>query len=291
MFPPFEMYSTLIDVESLRARLGDPAVLIVDVRHQLADPTAGERAYREGHIPGAVFMHLDRNLSGAKSGRNGRHPLPDPEQLAKCFGEFGIHSNTQVIVYDDAIGMVAGRLWWLLKWLGHDHVALLDGGWQAWIAQGGSSTMEVPNPKHSCFKANIRPDLLVTVDQVVANLELQQFVVLDARSSDRFRGENETLDPVGGHIPNACNRFFRENLMPGGELKPVEQLKAEYQELLGGRPPNQIVHQCGSGVSACLNILAMEHAGLAGSRLYAGSWSEWCAEFDSPQARPVELGA
>jgi thiosulfate/3-mercaptopyruvate sulfurtransferase len=276
-------YTTLVDAATLRAHLDDPSWLVVDVRHQLADPTQGERAYAEGHIPGAFFLHCDRDLSGPPSGSNGRHPLPDPLRLAARLGEIGVGPQTQVVAYDDAQGMIAGRLWWLLRWLGHDRVALLDGGLQAWQDAGGILTDILPTPQAKIFLrgAGIAP---VDADYVLERLETPQMHLVDARSPDRFRGENETLDPVGGHIPGAVNRFFRDNLQPDGRFKPAARLRAEWLAVLGGALPEQVVHQCGSGVSACQSMLAMEIAGLPGSRLYAGSWSEWCADRGRPVA-------
>lgn len=276
------MFGTLIDVAALSRNLSDPDWLVVDVRHQLADPAAGERAYRDGHLPGAVFLHLDRDLSGPLSGTNGRHPLPEPEHLAQRFGRIGIGPQTQVVVYDDAGGMIAGRLWWLLRWLGHDRVAVLDGGWQAWLAGGGATVREFPKRPPCRFATQLRPSMLVKVDEVLGNLQSQEFLLIDARSGDRFRGENEVLDRLGGHIPGARNRFFKDNLTAEGLVKPVDQLRSEFAALIDQYPPTRVVHQCGSGVSACLGILAMEHAGLSGSRLYAGSWSEWCADPSRP---------
>lgn len=276
-------YTTLVDVATLKAHLDDPSWLVVDVRHQLADTGYGERAYAAGHIPGAVFLHCDRDLSGPMTGCNGRHPLPEPETLAGRLGDIGIGTTTQVVVYDDAQGMIAGRLWWLLRWLGHDAVALLDGGLQAWQAAGGTLTDVVPTPVPRVFVA--RPqNTLVKADYVLECIETPHMHLVDARSADRFRGENETIDPVGGHIPGAVNRFFKDNLRPDGRFKPAAELRAEWLAVLAGALPDQVVHQCGSGVSACLNMVAMEIAGLPGSRLYAGSWSEWCAD----PGRPVE---
>jgi thiosulfate/3-mercaptopyruvate sulfurtransferase len=276
-------YTTLVDAATLRAHLDDPSWLVVDVRHQLADPAQGERAYAEGHIPGAFFLHCDRDLSGPPSGSNGRHPLPDPVRLAARLGEIGVGPQTQVVAYDDAQGMIAGRLWWLLRWLGHDRVALLDGGLQAWQDAGGILTDILPTPQAKIFLrgAGIAP---VGADYVLECLETPQMHLVDARSPDRFRGENETLDPVGGHIPGAVNRFFRDNLQADGRFKPAAQLRAEWLAVLAGALPEQVVHQCGSGVSACQSMLAMEIAGLPGSRLYAGSWSEWCADRGRPVA-------
>lgn len=278
-------YTTLVDVATLAAHLDDPAWLVVDVRHQLADTGYGERAYAAGHIPGAVFLHCDRDLSGPMNGANGRHPLPAPEKLAQCFGGIGIGPQTQVVVYDDAQGMIAGRLWWLLRWLGHDRVALLDGGLQAWQAVNGPLTPEMPRRSPTTFSVTMC-ESCVDADYVRAFMQTSRMHLVDARAPDRFRGENETMDPVGGHIPGAVNRFFRDNLQADGRYKPAAELRAEWLAVLAGTTPEQVVHQCGSGVSACHNMLAMEIAGLTGSRLYAGSWSEWCAD----PARPVSTG-
>ncbi len=277
-------YGTLIDVETLKAHLDDPNWLVVDVRHQLSDTGYGERVYALSHIPGAVFLHCDRDLSGPMTGRNGRHPLPDPQKLAARLGEIGIGPQTQVVVYDDVQGMIAGRLWWLLRWLGHDAVALLDGGLQAWQAAGGAMTDVQPTLLPSDFTPALR-DAWVTADYVMERLETPHMPLIDARGSDRFRGENETIDPVGGHIPGAVNRFFKDNLLADGRFKPAAELRAEWLAVLAGAEPDQVIHQCGSGVSACLNLVAMELAGLPGSRLYAGSWSEWCADPGRPVAR------
>ena len=276
-------YTTLVAAATLAAHLDDPAWLVIDVRHQLADTGYGECIYAENHIPGAVFLHCDCDLSGPMTGSNGRHPLPAVEKLAARLGEIGIGPQTQVVVYDDAQGMIAGRLWWLLRWLGHEQVAVLDGGLQAWQAAGGALTTELPVLRPTTFTAQLR-DTMVDADYVQAFLQTSRMHLVDARSPDRFRGENETIDPVGGHIPGAVNRFFRENLRADGRFKPAAELRAEWLMVLAGASPEQVVHQCGSGVSACHNILAMEIAGLPGSRLYAGSWSEWCADCGRPVA-------
>ncbi|MCG2578326.1 sulfurtransferase [Dechloromonas sp. XY25] len=277
-------YTTLVDVATLQAHLDDPNWLVVDVRHQLSDTGYGERAYAEAHIPGAVFLHCDRDLSGPLTGSNGRHPLPDPERLAERLGGIGIGSATQVVVYDDAQGMIAGRLWWLLRWLGHDAVALLDGGVQAWQAAGEPLTAVLPTLEKRLFVPRAQ-DLKVDAGYVQERIETPHMHLVDARGADRFHGENETIDPVGGHIPGAVNRFFKDNLLPDGRFKPAAELRAEWLAILAGSPPDLVIHQCGSGVSACLNMVAMEIAGLSGSRLYAGSWSEWCADPGRPVAR------
>ncbi len=276
-------WTTLVDAATLAAHLDDPAWLVVDVRHQLADTAYGDRVYAESHIPGAAFLHCDRDLSGPVSGSNGRHPLPAPEKLAARLGEIGIGPQTQVVVYDDAQGMIAGRLWWLLRWLGHEKVAVLDGGLQAWQAANGALTAELPRHRPVSFVAKVG-DTMVDADHVQSFLQTSRMHLIDARSPDRYRGENETIDPVGGHIPGAVNRFFRENLQADGRFKPAAALRAEWLAVLAGAAPEQVVHQCGSGVSACHNMLAMEIAGLLGSRLYAGSWSEWCADCRRPVA-------
>lgn len=276
-------HTTLVDVATLAAHLNDPDWLVVDVRHQLADTAYGERVYGEGHVPGAVFLHCDRDLSGPTTGSNGRHPLPSPEALVARLGAIGIGPATQVVVYDDAQGMIAGRLWWLLRWLGHARVAVLDGGLQAWLAANQPLTPATPLPRPANFVLRLN-DAMVDADYVQAFLQTARMHLVDARSPDRFRGENETIDPVGGHIPGAVNRFFRDNLQSDGRFKSAAELRSEWLAVLAGAPPEAVVHQCGSGVSACHNMLAMEIAGLPGSRLYAGSWSEWCADRGRPIA-------
>jgi thiosulfate/3-mercaptopyruvate sulfurtransferase len=275
-------FTTLIDAGLLQANLGDPDWLVVDVRHQLADVGYGERAYAEAHIPGAHFLHCDRDLSGPQTGSNGRHPLPYPQRLAERLAGIGINNPaTQVVVYDDAQGMIAGRLWWLLRWLGHDRVAVLDGGWQAWREADGDVSSELPQRRSGSFTP-VQRSFAVDALFVGKMLKSPAMRLVDGRAEDRFRGENETLDPVAGHIPGATNRFFRDNLKADGRFKPAKDLSTEWQGVLAGNPAEQVVHYCGSGISACHNILAMEIAGLPGSRLYSGSWSEWCADPQRP---------
>jgi thiosulfate/3-mercaptopyruvate sulfurtransferase len=277
-------FSTLVSCTTLAEHLNDPAWRVFDCRHLLSDVTYGEKSYAEGHLPGAFFMHLDRDLSSPMNGTNGRHPLPDPQTLAHKLGAAGVSRETQVVVYDDAGGMIAGRLWWLLRWLGHERVALLDGGIKQWIKEGRALSTEVPHSAHAELDVNLH-DWVVTTDDVLSNLDQQSFCVVDARGPDRFRGENETIDPVGGHIPGARNRFFGENLDANGCFRPAEDLRREFLSLLAGVGPEQVVMQCGSGVTACHNLLAMEIAGLREAKLYAGSWSEWCSDPTRPVAR------
>lgn len=277
---------TLVSADELAAHLGDPSWRVFDCRHDLANPALGEQAYRETHIPNAQFLHLDRDLSGPTTGKNGRHPLPDPAALAEKLGRCGVSKATQVVAYDDGGGMYAARLWWLLRWLGHDQVAVLDGGLAAWQRTGHPLTAEIPVIAPAVFdwRASEEP---VSAGYIEAHLGQPDLLLLDARAADRFRGENETLDPVAGHIPGAVNRPFRDNLDTDGRFKPAAQLRAEFEEVLRKRPQTEVVAYCGSGVTACHNLLALEIAGLRGARLYPGSWSEWC----SNRSRPVATGA
>ena len=277
-------FSTLISCEELSGHLADPDWRIFDCRHQLSDVTYGEKAYAQGHLPGAVFMHLDRDLSAPMTGQNGRHPLPDLQALAEKLGASGVTRHSQVVAYDDDGGMYAARLWWLLRWLGHGRVAVLDGSMRRWVSEGRPLTVDRPKYPPVVFEPEPR-DWVVTADQVKVNLEKTDFLLIDARGPDRFRGENETLDRVGGHIPGARNRFFRDNLDADGGFRHAAELRQEFQGVLAGIEPPQAVMYCGSGVTACHNLLAMEIAGLPGSRLYAGSWSEWCSDPSRPVAR------
>lgn len=279
-------FSTLVSCADLAAHLDDPDWRVFDCRHQLSDLGYGEKAYAEGHLPGAFFMHLDRDLSSPMTGTNGRHPLPDVQRLAEKLGLAGVSRTTQVVVYDDAGAMIAGRLWWLLRWLGHDKVAVLDGGIGQWIKERRSLATDLPKSAPTVFPVAKR-DWLIGADDVSANIQSDMLCLVDARAPDRFRGENETLDPVGGHIPGARNRFFRDNLAPDGLFKPASELRKEWLEVLAGMPPESSVMYCGSGVSACHNLLALSVAQLDGARLYAGSWSEWCSD----PGRPVQTSS
>jgi len=279
-------HTTLISAEETAAHLKDPDWVICDCRHDLADYSAGYRAYRNGHIPGARFLHLDVDLSGPKTGLTGRHPLPHPASLTLRLGALGIDNSKQVVAYDDSGGPFAARLWWMLRWLGHERVAVLDGGWGAWQRAGLPYTVAQPEITAAAFNSRIQQRLAVDSTLVAANLQDRKAQIIDARAADRFRGENETLDPVAGHIPGAVNRFFKLNLGEDGRFKPADTLKQEFAAMLNGHAPDAVIHQCGSGVTACHNLLAMEVAGLSGSRLYPGSWSEWVSD----RRRPVATG-
>jgi thiosulfate/3-mercaptopyruvate sulfurtransferase len=279
------MFTTLIAAEELARHLDDPQWVVCDCRHDLADYEAGRRAYNESHIPVARFMHLDEDLSGPKTGVNGRHPLPHPATFALRAGALGIDNAKQVVAYDASGGAFAARLWWMLRWIGHSPVAVLDGGWQAWLAGGYPVSDERTLAQSATYTPRSRPQLAVDATYVAAHLNDPTFTLVDARAADRFRGENETLDPVGGHIPGAVNRFFRSNLAASGCFKTPDALKEEFSALFADRGPASVVHQCGSGVTACHNLLAMEHAGLTGSRLYPGSWSEWVSDPSRPVTR------
>jgi thiosulfate/3-mercaptopyruvate sulfurtransferase len=277
--------TTLVSVDELAAHLEDAQWIACDCRHDLADYHAGRRAYARAHIPGARFLHLDEDLSGPKTGRNGRHPLPHPITLTLRLGALGIDNGKQVVAYDASGGCYAARLWWMLRWVGHTRVAVLDGGWEAWMQAGLPVTAKLPELRPTSYNPSLQPQAAVDARAVLAGVRDGSLGVIDARSPDRFRGENETLDPVAGHIPGAANRFFRGNLAADGRFKPADELRREFAALLGGRDPRTVVHQCGSGVTACHNLLAMEVAGLSGSRLYPGSWSEWVSDPSRPFAR------
>ena len=278
-------YSTLISTETLAGSLADPSLVIVDCRHNLSDVDAGEAAYRSAHLPGAFFLHLDRDLSGAKTGGNGRHPLPDRATLIDTLGRIGIGPHTQVVAYDQNAGMWASRLWWLLRWLGHDRVAVLDGGLDKWIAEGRPVDANAPTPRPTRFEAKTPPRTTATADEILQHLNDGTIAVLDARAPERFRGDMEPIDPVAGHIPGALSRPYLDNLTAQGTFKSAQALRHEFEAQLEQRAPSSVVHQCGSGVTACHNVLAMEIAGLHGSRLYPGSWSEWSSDPSRPVAR------
>ena len=278
-------FGTLISTAVLAEHLSDPGWVVIDCRHELTRPEAGHEAYARSHITCARFMHLDRDLAGEKTGMNGRHPLPAPAVFARALGAAGIDEGKQVIAYDSQENVNASRLWWMLRWLGHDAVAVLDGGWQRWVEEELPYSADIPRSAPTTFLPRLRGGY-VDIQFVLAHLNDPKVFMLDARSPARFRGESEPIDPVAGRIPGSTNRFYRDNLDEQCCFKPAAQLRAEFEAILSGRPVEKIVHSCGSGVSACHNLLAMEIAGFAGSGLYPGSWSEWCAD----PARPIARG-
>jgi thiosulfate/3-mercaptopyruvate sulfurtransferase len=280
------MWKTLVSAAELAKAAGRDLV-IVDTRFDLAEPESGRRAYAAAHIPGAVYAHLDEDLAGPVSAGTGRHPLPDPDTLAAKLGAWGAGEHTQLVAYDDGSGAYAARLWWLARWLGHDAAAVLDGGLAAWRALGLPLTTEAPRPVARRFVARPRPGLALSTPEVAASTASGEVLLLDARAAPRFRGEVEPIDAVAGHVPGARNHPFQENLGSDGRFLPPAELRARYLRALAGRDAAEVVCMCGSGVTACHDLLALEHAGLHGARLYPGSWSEWIRD----PARPVATGA
>ncbi len=281
-----QSWSTLISTEELARHLDDPRFVIVDVRHDLAQPERfGDDAYAQGHIPGAAFAHIDRDLSAPMTGRNGRHPLPSPEAASEIFGQLGIDATRQVVAYDQGNGMFAARLWWMLRWLGHDRAAVLDGGFAKWTSEKRPVTTDPPAAEPATFvPSRVRPTVNAT--GIAASLPRHGLLLLDARAAERYRGDVETIDPVAGHIPGALNRPYTRNLAVDGTFRPPRELRTEFDAMLHGRAADDLVHYCGSGVSACHNVLAMAVAGYPLTRLYPGSWSEWITD----RRRPVAKG-
>jgi thiosulfate/3-mercaptopyruvate sulfurtransferase len=281
-------FKTLISPTELAAIQND--ALIVDTRHDLANPEAGKNAHVAGHIGGAVFMSLDHDLAGPKTGQNGRHPLPDTAVFADKLRTLGLGRGMQLVVYDEQNGMFAARLWWLARYLGHANVAVLDGGLAAWKRAGYTLSTDIVAKAAGDFVAGEPLTSAVNVSDLLADPAHAQFLVVDARAAERYRGDSEPLDRVAGHIPGALNRPFAKNLTPEGTFKSASVLREEFQALLSGIGERKLVHQCGSGVTACHNLLAMEHAGLAGAALYVGSWSEWSSDPKRPFATGDEPG-
>lgn len=277
-------YSTLISTETLAAHLGDWAV--VDCRFDLANESWGRHQYLAGHIPAAVYASLNDDLSGPRTGTNGRHPMPSDDALIATFQRLGIGHDTQVVAYDQDAGSYAARLWWLLRYAGHSGVAVLDGGFAKWTAEGRPVRTGNEPRAAATFRPSFHRDMLVTADEVASRSHDGRTRLVDARAAERFEGRSETIDKVAGHIPGAHNRFFRDNLAPDGTMLDAASLRAAFGKLLDGRKPQDAVMYCGSGVTACHNLLAMEHADLSGSPLYVGSWSEW----SSDPSRPIETG-
>jgi thiosulfate/3-mercaptopyruvate sulfurtransferase len=273
--------STLVSTAELAANYQKWRVF--DCRHDLAKPELGEQQYRQSHIPGALFASLDRDLSGRKTGTNGRHPLPEPQDFEKWLEKTGLTPKDQVVCYDAGNGSMAARLWWMLRWIGHDKVAVLDGGFAKWTKEGRPVTIDVPLFTPLNYPIKPRKDFAVDVGFVSKNLK--NIFLVDARAPARYRGEQEPIDPVAGRIPGAKNRFNLDNLSAHGTFKSPEELKKDFHSVLQGRAPAEVIHYCGSGVAACHNLLAMEVAGLKGGKLYAGSWSEWARDPKRPQER------
>jgi thiosulfate/3-mercaptopyruvate sulfurtransferase len=285
------MFKTLIEPEQLHAHLGDVDWAVIDCRFELARPAWGEAAWAAGHIPNALYAHLDRDLSGAHTASAGRHPLPAPPALASRFAAWGIDAAVQVVAYDQGSGVYAARLWWLLRWLGHHQVAVLNGGFAAWERARLPVSQARAGRAPRQFTPACAADMLVTSAGVAAalaagELARAEMLLVDARSAERFAGESETLDTAAGHIPGACNHPFAGNNDSQGRFLAAGELRRSWQRTLRGRPASAVVAMCGSGVTACQNLLALEAAGLSGARLYAGSWSEWIRD----PARPVARG-
>jgi thiosulfate/3-mercaptopyruvate sulfurtransferase len=276
----------LTDVDSLRSRLSDPNTRVIDCRFELGQPESGRALYLKGHIPGALYAHLDEDLAAPRTPWSGRHPLPDPEALIRAFSTWGIDATVNVVAYDDSGGAYAARLWWLLRWLGHRTVTVLDGGYAAWKAAGLPSLIAASSVPSRPFEGT--PDLRmhVSADDVAELLQRHDCVLLDARSAERFEGRVEPLDPRAGHVPGAQNFPFVNNLDADGRFRPASVLAEQFKRALRGRPAASVVAMCGSGVTACHNLLALEIAGLGGGRLYAGSFSEWSRD----AGRPVATG-
>jgi thiosulfate/3-mercaptopyruvate sulfurtransferase len=274
--------TTLVSTEELQQNLASWRVF--DCRHDLMKPDQGEQQYREAHIPGALFAHLDRDLSAPRENRGGRHPLPYPGAFLAWLGQQGLRPGDQVVCHDAGSGVIAARLWWMLRWVGHEAVAVLDGGLAKWLAEGRPTTTAVPRVAHTSYP--VRPCAYSVVGIGFVREPGQNLLLLDARAPARFRGEHEPIDPVAGHIPGAKNRFCNDNVGAAGTFKSPAALQEEFRAILGDKAPAEVVNYCGSGVSACHNLLAMEIAGLRGARLYAGSWSDWISD----PARPVGTG-
>jgi thiosulfate/3-mercaptopyruvate sulfurtransferase len=285
-------FQTLIGVDSLRELLGGPRLAVVDCRFDLMNPEAGKQAYLRAHIPGARYADLDRDLSAPVGPHTGRHPLPSPEAFASRLGAFGIDDDTQVIAYDEVNGSFAARLWWMLRWLGHGAVAVLDGGFKAWTTRGGALESGQPAFRPEHFTPRIDANAVAT--PVLSTVELEhalrdsKTLLVDARAAERYAGTVEPIDSVAGHIPGAVNHPFTANLADDGRFLPAAELKRRWQERLANRDATNLVAMCGSGVTACHNLLSLEAAGLTGGKLYAGSWSEWIRDPRRPVARGEE---
>ncbi len=271
-------FTTIIGTNDLAAHLSDSQWIVVDCRFQLADAAWGEQEYRTSHVPGAVYAHLNRDLSGPPTGTNGRHPLPDPQVVAQTFSRLGIGNGMQVVAYDQDSGMFASRLWWMLRWLGHDAVAVLDGGFRRWTSEQRPVVSGNNARAAARFTGSARPDFTVDTAGIADHVRRADALLLDARAPERYRGEIEPIDRVPGHIPGAVNYFFQQNVDDQSVFRSGAELHAQLSAAIGSTPPDRVVCYCGSGVTACHNLLAMEIAGLRGAKLYAGSWSEWSSD-------------
>ena len=278
-------FLTIISTDVLASHLGE-AWALVDCRYDLQNESLGHDQYRAAHIPGAVYVSLGEDMAAPRTGQNGRHPLPSVEALAAVFGRLGISRDTQVIAYDQDSGMYASRLWWSLRYLGHEAVAVLDGGWAKWTREGRPTSAGEERRSPTTFDARPHPEMRLSIEDVTTRLADPSMLLVDARAPERFEGRNETIDRAAGHIPGAANHFFRTNLAEDATMLPTDKLRESLGGTLMGRSPSEVVMYCGSGVTACQNLLAMEHAGLPGARLYVGSWSEWSAD----PSRPTEKG-
>jgi len=274
------MHTTLASTQQLADHLQEWRIF--DCRHDLMKPELGAQQYKAAHIPGALFASLDHDLSAPKTGKNGRHPLPEFETFVRWMGAQGLRSSDQIVCYDAANGSIAARLWWLLRWAGHQKVAVLDGGLAKWLKEGRPVDSVVPHSKPTTYPGK---KSLAVLDAPSLHKNLKGAVLVDARAPARWRGEQEPIDPEAGRIPGARNRFNMENLQPDGTFKSSEQLKLEWEAAMGGGTPSELIHYCGSGVAACHNLLAMEVAGLTGGKLYPGSWSEWIADPSRPREK------
>lgn len=277
-------FNTIVSTEQLAQHLNDPDWIVFDCRFTLTNKEAGRQAYLTNHIPGARYAHLDDDLHSPATDKTGRHPLPDAQKLADKLSQWGVDGSKQVVVYDDSFGAMAVKMWWLLRWLGHDKVALLDGGLPKWNKEKRPLTPELPQVTPAKFVMQLHPEMIASVAEVENARQERCRMVIDARPEQRFTGEREPLDKVGGHIPGSINWVFDENLDLDGTYLPADELRESFKQLLKGVKPEQVIHTCGSGVTACHNMLAMQIAGLPGGKLYPGSWSEWIVDPERPVA-------
>jgi len=280
-----DKFTTLISASTLLSELEEPDLVVADCRFSLAEPERGQNDYEKAHIPGAIYAHLDHDLSSpVVKGVTGRHPLPDIDQFCRKLGDWGVRPGSQVVAYDDSGGGIAARLWWLLRWLGHDSVAVLDGGWPAWVAGNRPVRSVYETYPGRTFVGQPGSQVVVNSSDVERMIDVDGGLIIDSRASDRYRGENETIDPVAGHIPGAISAPYQDNLDANGFFLSQEELRARFLSILGNFPAGEAVFYCGSGVTAAHNLLALAHAGLGQARLYAGSWSEWITDPNRPVA-------